>query len=526
MPGQKQEIDRAHIYHSEDGTAEFKKVKYKDGSWAIFHFDGNVWKPSRGNRELIPYNLHEFKNFDTAIICEGERDADTVGSLGIGIFATSAPTGKASWPDSITKHFAGFKEVTFLYDVGNDLDVMKHAKKLRAAFPSLKIQIARVPMEEREADITDYLETQTDKPRAFLDIQAHREEIDIEGSMPSDNDDESAITVEELACLAIPEIDWLVKLMIERYGFCLIGAQKGVGKSLFVTQLGLHVASGSPSFLVDSIEIPKPMKVLLIQQEVSQAGMKDRLTKMQAEKLFKLEGRFRQKTTTGRALDLSRQDDHEKLIRLVERYEPDILILDPLYTFWPRELNTSREIGPLMKILSDLKSNYNLGLIVVHHFSNKASADDVQAMNAVGRFMGHSMIANSADNTVALDFLDPRHKKKALPLPYQNYVSVEITTRHGEWPKRLAIERKQGCLLFERSSILEDLGRSIIPGQIEETIRNNGGEMLQKDLIKELSPYAQATTIKRAIAESVRQGRIKKDVMPGKGNPVLLSISR
>lgn len=337
------------------------------------------------------------------------------------------------------------------------------------------------------------------------------------------HEEETATTAEELAALQIPEIDWLIRPIVERYGYTLIGAQKGVGKSLLVTQLALYAASGIPHFLTDEITISKPLRVLLIQQEISLPGMKDRLFKMRSQKVFSLDERFRQKTTTGNWWNLTRQKDYEKLVSLIEKYEPDILILDPLYTFYPKELNTSGDISQMMQVLSDLKSNFNLGLIVVHHFSNKEDPDVQRA--SVGRFMGHSMIANSADVTIGLDFLHPKYRQQSLPLPFQNYVMVEITTRHGEWPARFALERKQGCLLFEKSSIWQDLGRSVIPGQIEDLIEAHDGEMLQKDIIQALMNEAKPTTIKKALYEAEKRGTITKQILSGKGNPVLWRTS-
>jgi len=336
--------------------------------------------------------------------------------------------------------------------------------------------------------------------------------------------DEECETVEELALLEIPEIDWLIKPIVERFGFTLIGAQKGVGKSLVVTQLGLYAAAGIPTFLSDEIRISKPLNVLLIQQEVSLPGMVDRLYKMRAEKFFDLGGRFRQKTTTGNWWNLTKKEDLQKLRSLIEKYQPDILILDPLYTFYPKELNTAGDISPMMEVLSDLKTNYNLGLIVVHHFSNKEDPDSQRT--SVGRFMGHSMIANSADVTVGLDFLHPKYKQQSLPLPYQNYIMVEITTRHGEWPARFALERKLGGLLFESSSIWQDLGRSIVPGQIEDLLEANDGEMMQKEVIQTLISEARPTTLKRAIDEAVKRGVVIKVNLGGKGNPVLLRLAK
>lgn len=515
---------REHVYRDADGQPVYKKVKLGKGNFPFFHLQDGGWIPGKGDHAHVPYNLDKFAGHKRVIITEGEKDSETVMGLGLDVLATSAPTGKGYWPDSITPYFAQFDQALFLYDTGNDSDAKKHAAKLKAAFPQLNIFIATIPGNNpREFDVTDCLEKRADKQTAFIDIVDNAVSFQPNPAQPQND---VAITVEELAALQIPEIDWLVEPIVERFGYCLIGAQKGVGKSLFVTQLALYAASGCTPFLADDIRIAKPLNALLVQQEVSLPGMKDRLFKMRTEKTFNLEGRFRQKTTTGDWWNLTNKEHYRKLIRLIEKYRPDILILDPLYTFYPKELNTSGDISPMMEILSDLKSNFNLGLVVVHHFSNKENADEVQQRTSVGRFMGHSMIANSADTTVGLDFLHPKYRQQTLPLPYQNYVMVDITTRHGEWPARFVLERKQGGLLFQKSTIWQDLGRSIVPGQIEDFLEANDGEMLQKELIAQLSQDARPTTVRRAIDEAVKQGKITKTAIPGKGNPVMLRSVR
>lgn len=163
-----QEIERSHIYRDHDGKPIHEKIKYKKNpegeKWAIKHWSESRWKFGKGDHEFIPYNLDRFKDYKIVIVCEGERDADSVNALGLELLATSAPTGKGNWPDSITKFFKHFKKIVFLYDVVLNekkeriYPEKKHAAKLLDAFPEMKIFIASCPGERNEADITDYLD--------------------------------------------------------------------------------------------------------------------------------------------------------------------------------------------------------------------------------------------------------------------------------------------------------------------------------------------------------------------------------
>lgn len=350
----------------------------------------------------------------------------------------------------------------------------------------------------------------------FMDILDKREKfVNAENSKA---DEELKVeTCEEVMAKPIPKIERLINPFVERNGYTLIGGAKGVGKSLFVTQMALYYTSGKSGFLNSTIE--KPGKVLLIQQEVSESGMQDRLNKMVSEETFNTKGRFFLKTTTQNQWHLTEEKDLNKVIELIERAEPDILILDPLYTFNPKELNQYKDMSQIVSVLLKLKTKYNLSLVVVHHFSNKENPD--QLVSTAGRFMGHSILANAADVAIGLDFLHPRYKDQALPLPYNHYAVVEAITRHSEWPEKFSIERRENRLLFHPSSIWQNIGKKILPDEIVDLIRENGGSMFQSDVIKSFENKAHPNTIRKAIKEA--EDKIEDDREPGKhGKKILI----
>ncbi len=331
------------------------------------------------------------------------------------------------------------------------------------------------------------------------------------------------MTVEELAIALIDPIEWYAQPIIGRNIFTLIGGIKGIGKSLFVTQLALFLASGKTPFISDEITIGQPKRVLLIQQEVSLPAMKERLFKMRMEESLDLGGRFLQKTTAGRWLKLTEEEDLKEVQGLIEKYQPEVLILDPLYTFTALGLNRDQDTGPLLEALFSLKDDFGIGLAAVHHFSNKE--DPLELRHMSGRFMGNSSLANAADVLISLDFLHPRYKNQLLPLPFNHYACVEISTRHGEWPARFTIEREKDNILFDLSSIWQVLNKILVPGQIEDLLVDNDGEMLQRDLIEKFKDKASRSTVVNAIHEAIKGNRIEKTTLQDrKGKPVLLRL--
>jgi hypothetical protein len=462
-------------------------------------------KDFRADRKMngirrVPYRWPEVLKAETVWMVEGEKDADKTRKLGL--TATTFPFGVENWKREFAEFFKR-KNVRICLDKGTEKEAQRRAKDLKKIAKSVKI-IELPGLDKDGQDITDWIERQDTKTFEELGewlqkIADETPEFGTEGL--------EAETVEEILKMAIPPIEWQIKSLAERRGYTLIGAIKGVGKSLFVTSLGLHYAAGKPFFMLPEFEIDNPGRVLYVQQEVSLSGMKDRLYKMQRDANFNLEGRFRQKTTTGQPWNLNEEGDREKLIKLVEFHRPDMLILDPLYTFCV-DVNNLKAVSEVMSFLLQLKTDYDLGLVVVHHFSNKPK-DDV-FISTVGRFMGSSNIANAADVTIAMEFLGGEYKHQNLELPYNHYATVEVTTRHGEWPQKFAAERKDDGLLFHHSGIWDEMGKKIMPDQILRILAENSGEMLQKDLTHLLTDQASYRTIHKAIVALEEAAQIER----------------
>jgi len=234
-----------YVYRDQKGNEVYRKVKvrYEDGSKDFYfeHREGKGWHWGKGKSELIPYNLDKFRDYDSVFICEGEKDANTIDGLKLGFLATSAPTGKGSWPDSLTKYFKRFKKATFVYDVGAEKNCLDHAAKLQKAFPEMEIYIARIPMEKENSDITDYLMQSRDRAMDFLDLvdksERFREGPEEDGSKP---------ILTRLETVTPEQIDWLWWNRVPLGKLTLIVGDPGHGKSYLCLYLAAHVTTGMP----------------------------------------------------------------------------------------------------------------------------------------------------------------------------------------------------------------------------------------------------------------------------------------
>ena len=513
-----------YIYRNEDGKAVFLKEKKilingeKNYFW--FHEKNGQWIKTMGGLEHIPYNLHEFKNHERLIIAEGEKDADTINNLEMGEFATSGSTGADDWQLSLTQYFKGKKEIIFLYDIGAEKAVKKHALELKETYPEMKIFIASIPMKEKNADITDYLDrfkTKKEKQLALADILSTYEEFTFKGIYIGN--------FENLMIASIPEDEKLVDPIVFRGGLTEIGGVKGSHKSFFLNLLSLHYASGLSPFLKFNIE--KPGKILLIQQEVSLGFNQKRLKKMAMSGAFFTEGRFFPITTTASRLKLLTNKDLDRIKRWLDQYQPDALGLDPLASFHVGEENMARDMLKIVNVLSELKSIYNIAVIFTHHFSSKINPGNPNApIEAGGWFRGHTTLTDAADVLVCLHRLPGQRENPNLPKTYEDYNLVQIELRNGKWPERFAIEFDEETFLLKESDIWQEIGKKILPNQIEELLEANEGKMLQRDIINYFKSTASPTTTKKAIREAIYQKLIIKEILSEKGNPALLRIKK
>ena len=236
---------RVHSYTDENGTTIWQKIKRSDGSFLCCHKEGDKWIYDIKGIRRVPYRLDKIKDAPDVIICEGERDADTLAALGYP--ATTGPNGKDSWPDEITPMFAG-KTIRIIYDVGNDKAALNVARKLSAVCKN--IFILKVPLPEHEADITDYLSrfaTDNEKRDAFLGIGAAEERFCpagfSNGKTPTEKRGD-AFDIVEMVGLDMVPIDWLWYPVAPIGMVGTVLGTPGVGKSYMLTDLAARVSRG------------------------------------------------------------------------------------------------------------------------------------------------------------------------------------------------------------------------------------------------------------------------------------------
>jgi len=93
--GAKSPITAEYIYRLADDTPYLQVKRTRDKKFWQSHWTGSRWERGKPNGPKIPYRLPQLAKADAVFICEGEKDADRVASLGLA--ATTASEGAGKW---------------------------------------------------------------------------------------------------------------------------------------------------------------------------------------------------------------------------------------------------------------------------------------------------------------------------------------------------------------------------------------------------------------------------------------------
>jgi len=442
--------ESVYIYRNLDGKEVYRKVKlkYEDSSKSFWFEikDKTEWrKPKVGEQyKKIPYNLDKFKEHKSVIVCEGEKDADTVESLSLGYLATSTPCGKGSWNDNLTKYFKGKKEITFLYDVGNEEGAKRHAAKIQAIFPKICIYIAKVPLKKREADITDYLNQVTGlklKRIYFAEIIQKAEKLDEREKAISQESLGKKFSARELLETELPpEQLWISKGLLPERGYMIVAGHAKQGKTILCLQMSLSLISGHP--FLDEFPIQKKARILYLFAENTTYGLKEILKKQLegAEReswLISPEDLERFRFEDSKGLMLNTKAGHEELIKLVKDNDANIVFIDPIGLFVSADILRLDVVTKLINNLNLIAANTSCTWILIHHYRKPQEKGEEESV--------HKILGSSAWGNYCTSFLglERAHKQRSM-----NFKRLHFLLRREESPEPMNLVRHPGTLLY------------------------------------------------------------------------------
>ena len=421
-PADKLTFVKSYDYVNEDGELLFQKVRYvnQDGkkSFRQRRSDGaNGWIYSLGDTPKVLYNLPAVlaarENNIPIWLVEGEKDADTL--INNGIVATTMPGGAGKWLDIHTEALAG-ATVEIIAD--NDEPGIAHAKTvydaLKAAGSDALIWVC-----PQHKDIHDHITSglhldelnpldETEAPAFEISSDEVAEiEEEVEEEKPSSiaqkveelkelfgRDDIDAGTLIVKANRLIIEAvssgiedrgrfvqwndfiaektdetyEWVIPGLIEKQERVIVVAAEGVGKTMLARQIALCSAAGVHPFTYGQM---KPIKTLTVDLENPERIIRRMSSKILASamRVGHVQRVYGELLIKPAGLDLMKVQDRAILEEAIERAEPELLVMGPIYKSFvdPGGRTSESIVVEIAKYLDSLRTRYGCAMWLEHH---------------------------------------------------------------------------------------------------------------------------------------------------------------
>ncbi|MCG7851880.1 MAG: AAA family ATPase [Methanosarcinaceae archaeon] len=503
-------------YTDAKGNPLYRLKKSPPKQFYFERYAQGQWLPGLNGVNRTLYNLPALLDAKEVFLLEGEKDCETLRKLG---FVATTMGSKNSW----NKDFAFFfknKDVRVCLDLGNEAEAEQIARDLEVVATS--VRILRLPgLDQKEQDITDWFEKMAihaneEKATRLKNVVS---ETPSRAKSPDFSPAPLAESILEFRDRPIKPRDIFMKYWLEREGLTMLASEHKTGKSILAMNVAISLALGQ-DFL--NFKIPSARKVLLVQQEISEPAMKDRVEKMLTPglkgELANLIFLNRQEQT----LKISKPQDREILNKIVQDRKIDLLIFDPLAILHEKKESDNSDMSVILDYFAELMKKYSIGILVIHHFK-KPSAKEKQDSYAM---RGASVLGDRPDSIIISTRLPEKYNRTPFPQPFRNYAQLTFKLRNDEEPEDIVIERDGETLWYSRYDLPGYLGKKIPPTMVADIVKMNGGSCLQADVLRNLEGIASHRIAFEAISEARKLGLVKAQQLPGKGSPLVLMLPK
>ena len=413
-------LEQEWHYTDEDGVSLFVKQRYK-----TYDAKGKTYKTLRvmpdgsrvgklGDCRIVPYRLPEVlqavSDGRVIYICEGEKAADALCSLGV--VATTSHAGAGGWNPDLNQYFTG-ANIVIVPD--NDVAGWNYAHKIVESLigTTKSIRVLDLPLTNPKEDAYEWV-NRYDGTRSLLaqiakactpltpeDVVLIPKRLRETPETPQNQPQEPEtprLLVESWDSIKDEPVEWLVESILPKKAFIALYAPPASYKSFIALDLAEAIATGRDWM---GYRIPKKGAVLYICGE-GHGGMGARV------KACKIQN----KSPDGANLYIIRaqlnlrssQEDFDKLILAISELiaqidEPlEIIILDTLMRMSGGGFNenSSEDMGAFITQTGKLQEIFHCALLVIHH-----SGKDVTK-----GLRGHSSLLGAVDTELEIQRQD------------------------------------------------------------------------------------------------------------------------
>lgn len=187
-------------------------------------------------------------------------------------------------------------------------------------------------------------------------------------------------------------------------GYMVLSAGTKTGKTLFALNMGLCLISGN--YFLD-IPVKKKSRVFYIYSESGPSLLDNTVTKIMrglAKNGIKVDPadmkniKFYDAIINKTIFSLKKKDMPE-LKKSLEKFAPDVVIIDPIGRIIDFSLNKAENIVILINLIKSIR---NCFWVLIHHDRKRASEDIEKTIDPIDRIRGSSNLSNLADSIICI----------------------------------------------------------------------------------------------------------------------------
>ena len=196
------------------------------------------------------------------------------------------------------------------------------------------------------------------------------------------SDDITAVTVAELLAEHDDEPEWLIPGLLERRDRLMLTGEEGLGKSHLLRQIAVSLAAGLHPF--NGSRLATPGRTLIVDCENTRSQVRRKLRP--AVEWASQKGSDpteRMVVDCVNRMDITRDKDLAKIHQLLDAYQPDLVVIGPLYRLVPRALQTDDDTAPVLAALDTIRDR-GAALLMEAHAGHAQGAQGVRNLRPRG----------------------------------------------------------------------------------------------------------------------------------------------
>lgn len=196
------------------------------------------------------------------------------------------------------------------------------------------------------------------------------------------SDDITAVTARELLEQQDDEPDWLVPGLLEKRDRLILTGEEGLGKSHMLRQIAVHVAAGLDPFHDKGKLTPRRTLIVDCENTWSQVRRKLRPAIESAASRGD-DPRDNLVVDCMDRINITRDKDLARIHQLLDAYQPDLVVIGPLYRLTSGALQTDDDTAPVLAALDTIRDR-GAALLMEAHAGHAQGAKGVRDMRPRG----------------------------------------------------------------------------------------------------------------------------------------------